>query len=29
MEIDLNSDLGEGCGADADLMPLVTSANMG
>ena len=28
MEIDLNSDLGEGCGADADLMPLLTSANV-
>jgi len=28
MEIDLNSDLGEGCGADADVMPLVTSANV-
>jgi len=28
MNIDLNSDLGEGCGLDADLMPLVTSANI-
>src|SRR5947209_1850914 len=28
MEIDLNSDLGEGCGADAELMPLITSANI-
>lgn len=28
MEIDLNSDLGEGCGLDADLMPLITSANI-
>jgi 5-oxoprolinase (ATP-hydrolysing) subunit A len=28
MPIDLNSDLGEGCGLDADLMPLVTSANI-
>jgi UPF0271 protein len=28
MEIDLNADLGEGCGADAELMPLVTSANV-
>jgi UPF0271 protein len=28
MEIDLNSDLGEGAGADAALMPLVTSANV-
>jgi UPF0271 protein len=28
MEIDLNSDLGEGCGLDADLMALVTSANI-
>jgi 5-oxoprolinase (ATP-hydrolysing) subunit A len=28
MEIDLNSDLGEGCGADAELMPLLTSANV-
>src|SRR5439155_3575394 len=28
MQIDLNSDLGEGCGLDADLMPLVTSANI-
>ncbi|MFN4258905.1 MAG: LamB/YcsF family protein [Gemmataceae bacterium] len=26
--IDLNSDLGEGCGLDAELMPLVTSANV-
>src|SRR4051794_17514137 len=28
MELDLNSDLGEGCGLDAELMPLVTSANI-
>lgn len=28
MDIDLNSDLGEGCGLDADLMPLLTSANI-
>src|SRR6185369_1110099 len=28
MRIDLNSDLGEGCGLDADIMPLVTSANI-
>jgi UPF0271 protein len=28
MDIDLNSDLGEGCGLDAELMPLVTSANI-
>jgi 5-oxoprolinase (ATP-hydrolysing) subunit A len=28
MEIDLNCDLGEGCGADADLMPLITSASI-
>lgn len=28
MPIDLNSDLGEGCGSDADLMPLITSANI-
>jgi 5-oxoprolinase (ATP-hydrolysing) subunit A len=28
MIIDLNSDLGEGCGLDADLMPLITSANV-
>jgi UPF0271 protein len=28
MEIDLNCDLGEGCGHDADLMPLITSANI-
>lgn len=28
MEIDLNSDLGEGCGHDAELMTLVTSANI-
>ena len=28
MDIDLNSDLGEGCGLDADLMPLITSANI-
>jgi len=29
MEIDLNSDLGEGCGHDAEILPLVTSANIG
>src|SRR5688500_1640633 len=28
MEIDLNCDLGEGCPFDAELMPLVTSANV-
>jgi UPF0271 protein len=28
MEIDLNADLGEGAGADAELMSLVTSANV-
>ena len=28
MEIDLNADLGEGAGYDAELMPLVTSANV-
>jgi len=28
MNIDLNSDLGEGCPLDAELMPLVTSANI-
>lgn len=28
MDIDLNADLGEGAGFDADLMPLVTSANV-
>src|SRR5207249_5944723 len=28
MEIDLNSDLGEGCGHDAEIIPLVTSANI-
>lgn len=28
MDLDLNSDLGEGCGLDAELMPLVTSANI-
>jgi UPF0271 protein len=28
MEIDLNCDLGEGCGNDAELMPLITSANI-
>src|SRR5205814_9589620 len=28
MDLDLNSDLGEGCGHDAELMPLVTSANI-
>jgi UPF0271 protein len=28
MEIDLNCDLGEGCVGDAELMPLITSANI-
>src|SRR6266478_2561728 len=28
MELDLNSDLGEGCAGDADVLPLVTSANI-
>jgi UPF0271 protein len=28
MEIDLNCDLGEGCAFDAELMPLITSANI-
>lgn len=28
MQIDLNSDLGEGAGADAEVMPLITSANI-
>jgi UPF0271 protein len=28
MEIDLNCDLGEGCPYDAELMPLITSANI-
>ncbi len=28
MEIDLNCDLGEGCGLDGELMPLITSANV-
>jgi UPF0271 protein len=28
MEIDLNCDLGEGCALDAELMPLITSANV-
>jgi 5-oxoprolinase (ATP-hydrolysing) subunit A len=28
MQIDLNSDLGEGCGHDIDLMGLITSANI-
>ncbi len=28
MEIDLNSDLGEGCATDAEVLPLVTSANI-
>src|SRR5438309_13684 len=27
--IDLNCDLGEGCAGDAELMPLITSANIG
>jgi UPF0271 protein len=29
MDIDLNADLGEGCGRDAEILPLVTSANIG
>jgi len=28
MELDLNSDLGEGCATDAEVLPLVTSANV-
>jgi UPF0271 protein len=28
MDIDLNCDLGEGCPSDAELMPLITSANI-
>lgn len=28
MQIDLNADLGEGCGDDAAIMPLITSANI-
>lgn len=28
MQIDLNSDLGEGCGHDQELLPLITSANV-
>jgi UPF0271 protein len=28
VEIDLNADLGEGAGSDAELMPLITSANV-
>src|SRR5262245_32288648 len=28
MDIDLNCDLGEGCPHDAELMPLITSANI-
>ncbi len=28
MELDLNGDLGEGCSHDAELMPLITSANI-
>src|SRR5207247_9389273 len=28
MEVDLNCDLGEGCPHDAELMPLITSANV-
>src|SRR5262249_48356240 len=28
MDIDLNCDLGEGCPCDAELMPLITSANI-
>jgi UPF0271 protein len=29
LQIDLNCDLGEGCAGDAELMPLITSANIG
>ena len=29
MHLDLNADLGEAAGSDADLMPLITSANVG
>ena len=28
LTVDLNCDLGEGCGADADILPLVTTANV-
>ncbi len=28
MDVDLNCDLGEGCATDAELMPLITSANI-
>lgn len=28
LRVDLNSDLGEGCAFDADIMPLITSANI-
>src|SRR3954447_23815825 len=28
LTIDLNCDLGEGCGADADVLPLITTANV-
>jgi 5-oxoprolinase (ATP-hydrolysing) subunit A len=28
MQVDLNCDLGEGCGCDAELLPLITSANV-
>jgi UPF0271 protein len=28
MEVDLNCDLGEGCGLDEELLPLITSANI-
>ena len=28
LSIDLNADLGEGCGVDADLMSIVTSCNI-
>ena len=28
MEIDLNADLGEGAGTDAEMMPLISSANI-
>src|SRR3954464_2507858 len=28
MDVDLNCDLGEGCPFDAELMPLITSANI-
>ena len=28
MDIDLNADVGEGCSTDAELFPLITSANI-